>query len=101
MTGDAGTCAWAVGTNVLLQDVDRLKKPASPWTSRSAAAASGPDGCLLEWTDGADRSGTPGSLAAIHHRRPDTARLARAAIREREGRARLWREVASLWASMT
>ena len=30
MAEDAATCAWAVGTNVLLQEVDRLKKAGTP-----------------------------------------------------------------------
>ena len=45
MSDDAVTCAWAVGTNVLLQEVDRLKKAGIPVTTPSMAAASAPTAC--------------------------------------------------------
>src|SRR5712692_9427039 len=49
MTGDAGTCAWAVGTNVLLQDVDRLKKAGVAVNEPKRGSRKRPDGMSLEW----------------------------------------------------
>ena len=61
MSEDAVTCAWAVGTNVLLQEVDRLKKAGIPVTSPARGSRKRPDGMSVEWTTAAPGSGTPGS----------------------------------------
>jgi hypothetical protein len=62
MAGDAGTCAWAVGTNVLLQEVDRLKKAGIPVTVPQRGSRKRPDGMAVEWTLSDVGSGTPGSM---------------------------------------
>jgi len=61
MSEDADTCAWAVGTNVLLQEVDRLKKAGIPVTSPERGSRKRPDGMSIEWTTASVGSGTPGS----------------------------------------
>ena len=62
IAGDAGTCAWAVGTNVLLQEVDRLKKAGIPVTVPQRGSRKRPDGMSVEWTLADVGTGTPGSL---------------------------------------
>src|SRR5664279_5594298 len=49
MSEDAVTCAWAVGTNVLLQEVDRLKKAGVPVTTPQRGSRKRPDGMSIEW----------------------------------------------------
>ena len=61
MSDDAVTCAWAVGTNVLLQEVDRLKKAGIPVTTPQPGSRKRPDGMSIEWTTADVGSGTPGS----------------------------------------
>lgn len=61
MSEDAITCAWAVGTNVLLQAVDRLKKSGIPVTTPERGSRKRPDGMSVEWTTADVGSGTPGS----------------------------------------
>ncbi len=61
MMGDAGSCAWAVGTNVLLQDVDRLKKAGLAVSEPKRGSRKRPDGMSLEWMTAQVGSGTPGS----------------------------------------
>ncbi len=62
MAGDSGPCAWAVGTNVLLQEVDRLKKAGIPVTDPQRGSRKRPDGMSVEWTTANVGSGTPGSV---------------------------------------
>jgi len=62
MGEDAVTCAWAVGTNVLLQDVDRLKKLGIPATAPTPGSRKRPDGMSVEWNLSVVGSGTPGSV---------------------------------------
>lgn len=62
MSGDAGACAWAVGTNVLLQDVDRLKKAGIAVSDPKRGSRKRPDGMSLEWLTAQVGPGTPGSL---------------------------------------
>lgn len=62
MGEDAVTCAWAVGTNVLLQEVDRLKKAGIPVTAPARGSRKRPDGMSIEWTVAGAGSGTPGSV---------------------------------------
>ena len=61
MAEDAVTCAWAVGTNVLLQDVDRLKKAGIPVKPPERGSRKRPDGMSVEWMTADVGSGTPGS----------------------------------------
>ncbi|MGA7687533.1 MAG: VOC family protein [Terriglobales bacterium] len=62
MGEDAVTCAWAVGTNVLLQEVDRLKKAGIAVTAPEHGSRKRPDGMSVEWTTAAVGSGTRGSV---------------------------------------
>ena len=62
MSGDAGTCAWAVGTNVLLQEVDRLKKAGIAVTAPERGSRKRPDGMSVEWMTADAGPGTPGSM---------------------------------------
>ncbi len=61
MSEDAVTCAWAVGTNVLLQEVDRLKKAGIPVKTPERGSRKRPDGMSIEWMTADVGSGTPGS----------------------------------------
>jgi hypothetical protein len=61
MSEDAVTCAWAVGTNVLLQEVDRLKKAGVPVTTPERGSRKRPDGMSIEWMTSDVGGGTPGS----------------------------------------
>ncbi len=61
MGEDAAPCAWAVGTNVLLQEVDRLKKAGIPVTAPERGSRKRPDGMSVEWTTAGVGSGTPGA----------------------------------------
>ena len=62
MSEDAVTCAWAVGTNVLLQEVDRLKKAGIPVTAPERGSRKRPDGMSVEWMTADVGYGTPGSM---------------------------------------
>lgn len=62
MAADAGPCAWAVGTNVLLQEVDRLKKIGIAVRTPERGSRKRPDGMSVEWTTADVGSGTQGSL---------------------------------------
>ncbi len=61
MSEDALPCAWAVGTNVLLQEVDRLKKAGIPAKTPEHGSRKRPDGMSIEWITADVGSGTPGS----------------------------------------
>ena len=61
MSADAVTCAWAEGTNVLLQEVDRLKKAGIPVTAPARGSRKRPDGMSVEWMTANVGTGTPGS----------------------------------------
>lgn len=61
MGDDAVTCAWAVGTNVLLQEVDRLKKAGIAVTGPQSGSRKRPDGMSIEWTTAYPGTGMPGS----------------------------------------
>ena len=62
MTGDASSCAWAVGTNVLLQDLDRLKRAGITVNEPKRGSRKRPDGMSLEWMTAQVGPGTPGSV---------------------------------------
>jgi hypothetical protein len=61
MSEDAVTCAWAVGTNVLLQEADRLKKAGIPVKTPEHGSRKRPDGMSVEWMTAAVGTGTPGA----------------------------------------
>jgi len=61
MSTDAVTCAWAVATNVLLVEVDRLKKAGIAVTAPARGSRKRPDGMSIEWMTADVGSGTPGS----------------------------------------
>jgi hypothetical protein len=61
MSEDAVTCAWAVGTNVLLQEVDRLKNAGISVRTPEAGSRKRPDGMSIEWKTADVGSGSPGS----------------------------------------
>jgi hypothetical protein len=61
MSDDAVTCAWAVGTNVLLQEVDRLKKAGITVSAPEPGSRKRPDGMSVEWKTAKVGSGTTGS----------------------------------------
>jgi hypothetical protein len=61
MSSEAVTCAWAVGTNVLLQEVDRLKKAGIPVKAPERGSRKRPDGMSVEWMTADVGTGTPGS----------------------------------------
>ncbi len=61
MSEDAVACAWAVGTNVLLQEVDRLKKASIPVKGPERGSRKRPDGMSIEWMTADVGTGTPGS----------------------------------------
>jgi len=62
ISDNAGTCAWAVGTNVLLQEVDRLKKAGVSVTDPKRGNRKRADGMNIEWMTAQVGPGTPGSL---------------------------------------
>lgn len=62
MAGDAGPCAWAVSTNVLLQEVDRLKKAGIAVAVPQRGSRKRPDGMSVEWTTADVGSGAQGSV---------------------------------------
>jgi hypothetical protein len=62
MAADASPCAWAVGTNVLLQEVDRLKKAGIAVKTPERGSRKRPDGMSVEWTIADVGSGTQGSI---------------------------------------
>jgi hypothetical protein len=62
MGGDAATCAWAVGTNVLLQNVDQLKKAGISVTEPQRGSRKRPDNMSVEWMTVDVGPGTPGSF---------------------------------------
>ena len=61
MSEDAVPCAWAVGTNVLLQQVDQLKKAGIPVSPPERGNRKRPDGMAIEWMTANVGSGSPGS----------------------------------------
>jgi hypothetical protein len=62
MAGDVGTCAWAAGTNVLSQNIDRLKKAGIAVGELKRGSRKRPDGMALEWVTAQVGSGTAGSV---------------------------------------
>jgi len=62
MGEEAVTCAWAAETNVLVQEVDRLKKAGIPVTSPQHGSRKRPDGMAVEWMTVDVGPGAAGSL---------------------------------------
>jgi Glyoxalase-like domain len=61
LSQDAATCGWAVGTNVLLQEVDRLKKAGVAVKAPEKGSRKRPDGMSIEWTAADVGNSTPGA----------------------------------------
>jgi len=61
MSEDAVTCAWAVATNVLLQEAVRLKKIGIPVTTPERGSRKRADGMSIEWMTVDVGSGTKGA----------------------------------------
>ncbi len=61
MSDDAVPCAWAVGTNALLVEVDRLHKIGIPVTAPASGSRKRPDGMSIEWKTANIGPGAPGS----------------------------------------
>jgi len=62
IAADAGPCAWAVSTNVLLQEVDRLKKAGIAVQNPVPGSRKRPDGMSVTWNTANVGSGTQGSV---------------------------------------
>jgi len=62
MNEDATPCAWAVATNVLTQEVDRLKRGGVAVTNPERGSRKRPDGMSVEWMTADVGTGTPGSV---------------------------------------
>jgi len=62
MSGEAGNCAWAVGSNVLLQNVDRIKRAGVNVSEPRRGSRKRPDGMAVEWITAQVGPGTPGSV---------------------------------------
>jgi hypothetical protein len=62
MGSEAASCAWAVGTNVLLQNVDQLKKAGISVAEPQRGSRKRPDNMSVEWMTADVGPGTPGSL---------------------------------------
>jgi len=61
MSAEAVACAWAVGTNVLLQEVERLKKAGITVRGPERGSRKRPDGMSVEWMTADVGNATPGS----------------------------------------
>ena len=91
MSSEAVTCAWAVGTNVLLQEVDRLKKVGIPVKAPERGSRKRPDGMSVEWMTADVGTGTPGSTLPFVIEDQTAAGLACTDFRQRKRRPSLWR----------
>lgn len=61
MAGDAGPCAWAVGSPDISSDVDRLKKAGVGAEGPFAGSRKKPDGKVIEWQTAVIGTGTAGA----------------------------------------
>lgn len=62
MLGNAGPCAWAVGTDDIKQEVERLKSLGIPVSEPKPGSRKRPDGMAVEWSTADVGSGTPGAI---------------------------------------
>jgi len=62
MGQESNTCAWAVGSNVILQEVDRLKKAGITVTTPDRGSRKRPDGMSVEWMTADVGPAPPGSV---------------------------------------
>ncbi len=62
MSSDVGACAWAAGTNILLQNLDRLKKAGIAVSEPKHGSRKRPDGMSIEWMTAQVGPGTMGSV---------------------------------------
>jgi hypothetical protein len=61
LAGDAGPCAWAVGSRAIRADVERLKKTGTHAEGPFPGSRTKPDGTVIEW-ETAGVTGTPGAI---------------------------------------
>ena len=61
MTANAGACAWAVETNDIKQEVERLKALGISTGEPTSGSRKRPDGMAIEWITAYVGSGTPGA----------------------------------------
>src|SRR5581483_7178224 len=62
IAGDAGTCAWAVGTNDIQGEVNRLKQAGLSTNGPAAGSRRRPDGQLIQWQTAQLGPGGAGSV---------------------------------------
>ncbi|HET7441482.1 MAG TPA: VOC family protein [Terriglobales bacterium] len=61
MAGNAGPCAWAVGTNDIKQEIERLKGLGIAVSEAKPGSRKRPDGMAVEWMTADVGSSTPGA----------------------------------------
>jgi hypothetical protein len=61
MAGNAGACAWAVGSHEISADVERLKQAGVGAEGPFAGSRKKPDGTLIEWETAVAGTSTPGA----------------------------------------
>jgi glyoxalase-like protein len=62
IAGDAGPCAWAIGSSDLGGDIDQLKERGMAVEGPSAGSRTRPDGKVIEWETAAVGMAAPGSV---------------------------------------
>ena len=62
IAGDAGPCAWAIGTTTLKEDLDELKARGLSVEGPSAGSRARPDGTVIRWETGGVRDRAPGAI---------------------------------------
>jgi len=62
MVSDATSCAWAVASNALAEELDRLKKAGIAVSAPEHGSRKRPDGMSLQWTTAQVGPGGPGSM---------------------------------------
>jgi Glyoxalase-like domain len=61
MGGDAGPCAWAIGTNNIHAEVERLKSAGIKTTGPEPGGRKKPDGTQISWETASVGAGAPGA----------------------------------------
>lgn len=62
IAGDAGPCAWAIGTRALKEDLDELKARGLSVEGPSAGSRTRPDGTVIQWETGGVGNQAPGAI---------------------------------------